>query len=63
MKCGYCEASTPTGQIGCWRCDYEDDEMERYEQCMKAVERMIEYNEIRATGSITVLSPHNKTTF
>lgn len=51
MKCGYCEASTPTGQIGCWRCDYEDYETKRYEQCTKAVDRMIEYNETRADGN------------
>ena len=51
MKCGYCEASTPIGQIGCWRCDYKDNETERYKQCKKAVDRMIEYNETRADGN------------
>ena len=46
-KCNFCVWSKPTGQIGAWECLAT----ERYNYCICAVQRMMQYAELRANGN------------
>lgn len=49
-KCNFCKHSTPTGEMGCWKCDYQHSPLDRIDGCEEALERMKEYNETRANN-------------
>lgn len=50
-KCNFCKYSTPTGNTGCWKCDYEHSVLDRIDRCEEALKTMKEYNETRAKGN------------
>ena len=51
-KCNLCVWSKPTGQIGAWECLAT----ERYDYCICAVQRMMQYAELRANGNKDIFS-------
>lgn len=51
-KCNFCVWSKPTGQIGAQECLAT----ERYNYCICAVQRMMQYAELRANGNKDIFS-------
>ena len=54
-KCNFCKCSTPTGQMGAWKCDYANDFSTRREHCNIAIKAMNEFNETRANGNVNAV--------
>lgn len=50
-KCNFCKCSTPTGQMGSWKCDYANDSSQRELWCKGALKTMMEFNQVRAYGN------------
>lgn len=59
-KCNYCKCSTPTGEIGTWKCDYSNFASERQSYCEIALKTMMEFNEVRAEGNKNAAERVNK---
>ena len=51
-KCNFCVYSKPTGDIGGWRCDNENNKDFRVVCCRTAIKQMNNFNEVRANGNM-----------